>query len=299
MESFQIIGDLHMSIGIAQPIDLPKPTAKYLIITGDIIQAYIKPAWIFYTHCAAHWEKTFIVMGNQEYESPQNLFPISMEYHEAYMRYMIQCINRQYGDKLVVLQREFVDLPDLNIRIAGLTLWADDANLENLRKTVSTPKTTYSLTEEEDTCILRWNLNLHFVKPSLWKTTEFSLYEKGQPPNIRNPFDGDGSFSDVRISQDDLRDLQAKDTAFVERMLLECEQSGQQLIMVSHYIPTFDIIPESPVVFNYVDPFPFTKFCRDMSRHVRSPICAWVCGHIHLKQRSGLVYVNCTNLKNE
>jgi hypothetical protein len=288
MDEFQIAGDFHLFVGSNRPFQPsmlpPRPGSKYLIITGDIIQPYTKEAFSFYTHCATHWEKTFIVMGNQEYESSANLFPFSMEYHQAYMRHMLQIVNK---DKLVLLQRDFFDLPGL--RIAGLTLWVDGTQLGNLRKTVNTPR-TYSLTEGE-TCTFTANLNLRFTPPYTRTTTEFSFHEHGHPPGL-NPFKE--TTSDVRISQDDLRGMQQKDTEFVERMIAECK--GRKLLMISHYIPTMNVIPESPVVTSYVDPFPFTEYCRDMDRYLTSPICAWVCGHIHHEQVSGIVRINCDRI---
>jgi hypothetical protein len=283
MDEFQIAGDFHFFVGSNQPFQpsmLP-PRAKYLIVTGDIIQPYTKEAFSFYTHCAKNWEKTFIVMGNQEYEASAHLFPFSMEYHEAYMRHMINIVDKE---KLVLLQRDFVDLPGL--RVAGLTLWVDGTNLMNLRKTVNVPR-NYVLTEGE-TCTFTTNLNLRFTPPYTRSTNEFSFHEHGHPGV--NPFNE--TTSDLRISQEDLQEMQKKDTEFVERMM-ECKTP---LLMISHYIPTLDVIPESPVVSSYVDPFPFTEYCRDMSQYLKPPICAWVCGHIHHEQVSGIVHINCSRI---
>ena len=291
MEAFQIIGDLHLYVGSNRPPPTPLPTAKYLIITGDIIQPYTNQAFAFYTHCAKNWERTFIIMGNQEYEASAHMFPFSMEYHEAYMRHLIQSIDSR---KLVFIQNGFAELPELNLRIAGLTLWTDGAQTTNLRKTTRRPK-TYSLTQEGDTCVFKSNLNLRFTQPVTQKTNEFSFSTHGHPPGVRNPFEDDGC-SDVQISQDDLRDIQSKEAAFVEKMIAECKDSGYALLVVSHFIPTMNVIPESPNVSNYIDPFPFNEYCRDMTQYLNSPICAWVCGHIHHEQKVGIVHINCDRI---
>jgi hypothetical protein len=298
--SFQIVGDSHYFLDSTQPFDPstlpPKPGVDYLIVTGDIAQAYTKQAVAFYTHCAQNWKKTFIVLGNQEYEAAGYMFPISMEYHEAYMRHLINQLNAVYGERLQLIQRDFVDLPELQLRIAGLTLWPDGTALRMLRKTVAYPNTTYSFTMEGPNCILQLNQNLRFTRPTIRQTDEFVFNEYGHPPGVRNPFDGDTTVSALQLEPSDLQALQAEDSAFIERMVTECQQSGYRLLMVSHYIPTLDVIPESPVVHNYIDRFPFHEHCRDMSRYLTSPICAWVCGHIHHEQISGIVHINCSEV---
>jgi hypothetical protein len=91
--------------------------------------------------------------------------------------------------------------------------------------------------------------------------------------------------------------MQAKDTEFIERMIADCEQNGYRLMMVSHFIPTLDVIPETLAVSNYIDPFPYEDFCRDMTKYLKKRICAWICGHIHEKQTSGIVHINCSEVQ--
>lgn len=298
--SFQIAGDFHYYLDSNQEFDpsilVPKPDVDYLIVTGDIAQAYTKNAVDFYTHCAKNWKKTFIVLGNQEYEAAGYLFPIPMDYHEAYMRHLISQLNTVHGERLQLIQRDFIDLPELQLRIAGLTLWPDGTTLRMLRKTVERPNTNYSLTMEESKCVFRYNQNLQFTRPAIRQTDEFVIHEYGHPPGVRNPFNGDTTVSAIQLDTSDLTKLQTDDSLFIEKMISECEQNGYRLLMVSHFIPTLNVIPESPVVQNYIDPFPYHEHCRDMTKYLKSPICAWVCGHIHHEQISGMVHINCSEV---
>ena len=299
---FQIVGDLHLFLGSGKPFQPsmlePISGVNYLLVTGDITQAYTKDAVLFYSHCAKNWKKTFIVMGNQEYEPAGYNYPIPMDYNEAYMKHLIKIINAEYSEeRLVWIQHNYFDFPEFKIRVAGLTLWADGTNLRSLRKTVSIPNKTYSLTMEGNTCILKTNMNLKLFRPYTTSTDEFIIYEKGHPPNIRNPFNTDTDVSVIQINQSDLKEKQAKDTEFVERMTAECLDIGYRLLMVSHFIPTLDVIPETLAVNNYIDPFPYQDFCRDMTKYLKSPVCAWICGHIHAEQISGIVHINRTSVK--
>jgi hypothetical protein len=299
METFQIVGDLHFYLGSGRPFQpsMLKAQAKYLLVTGDITQPYTKEAFSFYGHCAKNWQKTFIAMGNQEYESAGSYYPFPMDYSEAYMRHLVKIINTECGEeRLFFVQHDFVELPELRLRIAGLTLWADGTQLATLRKTVQIPNKTYSFNLEEDRCTLTLNMNLKHFKPYSITTNEFSIHERGHPLGVRNPFDGDTSVSVIKITQTDLKEMQAKDTKFVERMIAECLENDYRLLMVSHFVPTLDVKPETLAVNNYIDLFPYEEFCRDMTNYLKSPICAWVCGHIHEEQIIGIVHVNCSEV---
>jgi hypothetical protein len=302
METFQIVGDLHFYLGSKRPFQpsmlQPLAGANYLLVTGDITQAYTKEAFSFYGHCAKNWKKTFIVMGNQEYESAGYNYPFHMDYSEAYMRHLIQIINADYGEeRLFFIQHNFVELPELRLRIAGLTLWANGTILATLRKTVQIPNKTYSLKMEGDMCSLTLNMNLKHFKSYTLTTDEFSFHERGHPSGVQNPFDNHGSVSVSKINQEDLLKLQEKDTVFIERMIADCEQNGYRLIMVSHFIPTLDVLPETQAINSYIDQFPYEDFCRDMTKYLKKPICAWICGHIHEKQTSGIVHINCSEVQ--
>jgi len=214
------------------------------------------------------------------------------------MRHLIKIINAECGEeKLFFVQHDFVELPELQLRVAGLTLWANGTNLTTLRKTVLKPNKTYSFKTEVEMCSLTLNMNLKRFKSYTLTTDEFSIHEKGSPDGVRNPFDGDTSVSVSKITQKDLKELQNKDTEFVERMIAECLDKGYRLMMVSHFVPTLGVLPETLAVNNYIDLFPYEEFCRDMTKYLKEPICAWICGHIHEEQITGIVHINCTSVK--
>jgi hypothetical protein len=85
------------------------------------------------------------------------------------------------------------------------------------------------------------------------------------------------------ISNEDLLELQKKDTEFLDRMIHETKEKGYKLLVCSHYVPTTLIKKESPII-PAENEFPIDFFCRDVSEKIQSPIVAWVCGHVHLEQ---------------
>jgi len=141
----QWAGDFHFSEMMTQN-RLPdfnallRPNAPYLVVTGDNFytpSVFVEP---FLEYCARNWEKVFIVMGNQEYEIPHEFGRISvpqygaildeivsMEEHENIMKTTMEHINTRIGDEVLIwLTNTHYDIPDTNIRMAGVCLWADD-----------------------------------------------------------------------------------------------------------------------------------------------------------------------------
>jgi hypothetical protein len=142
MHYIQWGGDYHFSVRFQQHIGgfetQLTPSAPFLILTGDIFHTpspFVRP---FLMYCAKNWQKVFVVMGNQEYEIPSDVFkqsvpqygPIldqvwSMSDHERIMKDAIADVNKAVGDEVLVwCTNTYYDIGDL--RIAGVCLWADD-----------------------------------------------------------------------------------------------------------------------------------------------------------------------------
>lgn len=298
---FQVAGDYHIVGDEDRFFDpstyvKPMPGCEYLICTGDIIQPYFKRSYDFYMYCAKNWKKTFIIMGNQEYESAAYLLPISMDYHKACMNHLIERINKELGEpRLVFIQHNFIDLPELKLRIAGLTLWADGTSMHNLKKSVNQDKIAYTLKLEGGRLEFDTNLERSYVRPIRYRSTNYNLHE-GRPIHTDDPFDQTERRA-ITITKSDLKDLQEKDTLFLKKMITDTKEKGYRLLMVSHFIPTTNILEESPNVQNYIDPFPFHEYCQDVMPLLDENVCAWVCGHIHREQVADTkVFINCERI---
>ena len=268
-----MIGDLHK---YSEKIDndFSKsiiPTKPYLLTTGDIIQPYAYSAYNFYSYCAKNWEKTYVMMGNQEYESHLDAFNYTMDQQFELMKQLIDRINQEVGsERLVFIQNGFVDIPEMSLRIIGLTLWANGARIDILKKNsvIEDPSRRVEFLGE---LYLLHTSQGSSGSPAI-PITSWTPLKKAVEPILYES-----------ITKDDLADLQTKDTEFLSRMIAETSQKQYRLLVCSHYIPTLNIKKESPIIKNE-NVFSLDFFCRDMSEFINSPIIAWVCGHVHLEQ---------------
>jgi hypothetical protein len=286
---FQVAGDLHFTFGakIADFSTLLPPTKPFLITTGDIARPCSDSCYTFYTYCAKNWEKTYIIMGNQEYECYQQIFQQTMQKQFSLMLQLIAHINSEVGsERLVCIHNTFVDLPEHSLRIAGLTLWANGTRMPLLKKDERKEGETYT-----DICVANG-----------------SYSAKHENSNIRGRAPVDSwsplSYASVpvvysSISNEDLLELQKKDTEFLDRMIHETVEKGYKLLVCSHYVPTTLIKKKSPII-PAENEFPIDLFCKDVSEKIQSPIIAWVCGHVHLEQTVVInnipVYVNVPSI---
>ena len=114
--SIQILGDMHLE----NCRDFPQitPTAKYLILTGDIghLNSPVWRAFIEYIH-GLHpgWEQIFYVLGNHEYYSNSKTMSVL---REGYREYLAQF------PRIKLLDRESVYLPDDGCVVLGVTMWS-------------------------------------------------------------------------------------------------------------------------------------------------------------------------------
>jgi len=145
MHVFQWGGDYHFNarFNSAQMPDFRTsitPKAPFLILTGDIFSTPSMFMYPFLDYCGGGWQKVFIVMGNQEYEHPEDYVKMSvpqygpvidevvtMSDHESIIKNVIRDVNRRFGEEVLVwLTNTYYDFPHTNLRLAGVTLWADD-----------------------------------------------------------------------------------------------------------------------------------------------------------------------------
>jgi hypothetical protein len=265
---FQVAGDLHFTPNsrITDFSTLLPPTKPFLITTGDIVQPSSEACYVFYTHCAKNWEKTYIVMGNQEYECRHKIFQQTMQKQFSLMLQLIAHINSEVGcERLICIHNTFVDLPEHSLRIAGLTLWANGTHRPFLKKDMREQSTQYT------NDIYRGR----------------SLIDSWIPLNYTSI---PASYSS--ISNEDLIELQKKDIEFLDRMIHETVEKGYKLLVCSHYVPTVLIKTDNEHHIEF--------FSRDIREKIQSPIIAWVCGHVHLEQTVVInnipIYVNVPSI---
>lgn len=300
---FQIIGDCHFheyTTNKSDFSDIIIPNAPFLLTTGDIIQPISKMAYNFYSYCAKNWEKTYIMMGNQEYESTNMFLKYTMNELEDLMINLIYHINTEVGsERLVFIQNTFVDFPDESLRIIGLTLWANKSNIINIINKKDGINSRIKRAEIKNNNMFSGVMSVKsdISGVSIADTSYFlPLSVKSWAPfEYRN----DLSSNYIGITKDDLKNLQEKDEEFLKQMIVESEKKGYKLLVSSHYIPTYLIKKESPIVPQEHN-FPSDFFSRDMSNYIKSPIVAWICGHVHLEQIVTIntipIYVNCQEL---
>jgi UDP-2,3-diacylglucosamine pyrophosphatase LpxH len=288
---FQVIGDVHFPNGRMSPhLSFDKfivPTKPYLLTTGDIIQAYSPIAYAFYNFCAKNWEKTYVMMGNQEYESHLDEFNYTMDQQFELMKQLIDCINQEMGsEKLVFIQNTFIDIPEKSLRIIGLTLWANETKLSILKRDPPMDSVFGNIVVGNDSYSVMLPSYAHGGHCTPFKS--WIPKEKETQPICYES-----------ITKEDLADLQKKDNEFLVRMIEETNQKQFKLLVCSHYIPTPCIKKESPI-FEDENDFSYDFFCRDVSDLIRSPIIAWVCGHVHLEQTIKVndipIYVNVPSI---
>jgi hypothetical protein len=286
---FQVAGDLHVQPGssIKDFSTILSPNKPFLLTTGDIVQPYSQTCYTFYTYCATNWDKTYIIMGNQEYECTSRVFHQTMQKQFELMLQLIAHINSEVGsERLVCIHDTFIDLPEHSLRIAGLTLWADKTRTSQLKKDVLKEGETYT-----DVRVMNGSFTVKHKKGE---------YGGGASVDSWSPF----KYATLpalysSIEDEDLIELQKKDIEFIDRMIHETTEKGYRLLICSHYVPTTLIKKESPIISSENE-FPIDFFCRDVIEKIKSPIVAWVCGHVHLEQtvivNSIPIYVNVPSI---
>jgi hypothetical protein len=290
--TFQVAGDYHFFLHSPEKTDfsdLITPSERFLLTTGDIIQPYNENAYNFYSYCAKNWEKTYVMMGNQEYENSHQVFQSTMIEQYRLMKNLVDHINTEMGEvKLVFIQNTYVDLPEYSLRIIGLTLWAPKSNRQYLKgPTLGFSKFTTALKEGD-----------------MYRLTYPGTSSKaGGGAVLRQvikswmPLDYKDNYTEVyeSITVEDIKILQENDSSFLTKMIQESQEKNYKLLVCSHYIPTPDIKKESPIITSENE-FPLDFFCRDIRTTVQSPIVAWVCGHVHFEQTAYIgsipIYIN-------
>lgn len=264
---FQIGGDYHFGrvpLNIEQIKKVLKPEEKQLILTGDIIQAYTKSAHLFYRYCADNWEKVYVMMGNTEYECLHDGAYFSMKQHEFFMKDLLCHINKEVGsEKLIFFQNSYVDIS--GVRLAGLTLWPDDAITMTLKKEA----------EGKD------HIQIEYLENNIILHNENTRQSESYPfyfPCVHTYFKGLNTKCDYLMPEDFFL-IQEHERVFLKKMIKECSKKELRLIIVSHVPPTDDLVD----LGNWKH-FNFKFFCRDETKYIVKPIISWICGHVHVPQ---------------
>jgi len=283
-----VAGDYHMGGIQTNKLDYTKyivPNEKYLVTVGDIGQPYLEKVYGLYEYFAAGWEKTFIIMGNAEYEMFWSGLSFTMETCEDLMRQMVLAINKAAGsERLVLIHNGFIDFPEEGVRLAGLTLWSNGAHRGRLFIESDLPNDC-TLRIVEDRILYTNPPEITYELNTKWILTM----------NVK-----DTSGKRIPLSLEGLKKIQEKEDAFLSLMIEDCKHLNYKLIIVSHYLPTKKL--ENTGIFkeeNFGSDL-YTYLAREKDELFVSPLIAWICGHVHGTQKLSInnipVYVNWDTL---
>jgi hypothetical protein len=126
--------------------------------------------------------------------------------------------------------------------------------------------------------------NLRIVGSTLWTNINYN----NKPIN-----DSYQIYSDDKIlaSQEDFRNLHKHNVKFIESQILEAKTSNKKLVVVTHHLPTHELIlPKYKTQFysSYN-----THFASDLDYLIQEPIKAWCAGHSHGFNHKIINNVNC------
>ncbi len=127
---FQILSDIHIEKrpgGYTHPSAFIKPSARYLILLGDIGSFYDTSNYVrFITDLTEMYTKVFVIFGNNEYYTRGRMLKPMAELRQIIR--MIFHLNR----KVRILDNEFVMLD--SVMIYGSVLWSKlPEDLENFK----------------------------------------------------------------------------------------------------------------------------------------------------------------------
>jgi predicted phosphodiesterase len=123
--SFQVLSDLHLEVGQQySSFDFPA-TAPYLILAGDIGQLSDYDAFrSFLAIQTTRFELVLLVLGNHKFYGSSHTKTLELATRMEK--------EPELNDKLMLLHRKKIDVPNSNITILGCSLWShipDDAKL--------------------------------------------------------------------------------------------------------------------------------------------------------------------------
>jgi predicted phosphohydrolase len=67
------------------------------------------------------------------------------------------------------------------------------------------------------------------------------------------------------------------DTMYIQKMIKYCNENDLKLIVVTHYVPSFDVIPKNYLNYKFE-----SLYCSDLNYMINeNDIHTWICGHVH------------------
>jgi len=288
---FQTFGDSHMRI---DQLQLPEPTAPYLIITGDNSYLDSPLTYDFYLHCARNWKKVLVTLGNQEYERLMSWFPLSMKEHETLFKIMFSKINSIVGSEvLILIQNDIYDFPDTDLRFIGLTYWPKLFTYRQLYLNTEIPQTYLFLSLEGTALhtrrVVRIPIDWHEKIPDFLDEHPYPYASYMDFLTLQGMYATEKRF----MVESDYEKLRADEDTFLNTAL----NTSRRCVIVTHCAPTHDLR-----LMTTRDGRDMTDyFTRNGESRFNPPLTAWICGHLHIPQIKSInsipLYVNIKSLK--
>lgn len=79
------------------------------------------------------------------------------------------------------------------------------------------------------------------------------------------------------LTVDDTQTWHERDRAWLAVEIAACEEAGQPAVVITHHLPTFDLISRKYAQYGLLNRF-FASACDDL---IREPVRAWIAGHSH------------------
>jgi hypothetical protein len=134
MIQFQYISDIHLEThdkhdtGSLSPQMFVKPSAPYLILSGDIGIPELKAYRAFLEWASPNWERIFILAGNHEYYT----YRCKEKNDMATKKQLLQETCSSFPNVHFLDCSSYL-FPEHNLRILGCTLWADTSSGDEMK----------------------------------------------------------------------------------------------------------------------------------------------------------------------
>lgn len=95
-------------------------------------------------------------------------------------------------------------------------------------------------------------------------------------------------FNDVPFTPSAISDVHNKEKQWLNQEIQQCEANNERCLVVTHYLPSFDLIHEK-----YKGNFLNVCFASDCDELFRPPVVGWICGHTHTGMRVNIHGIPC------
>lgn len=242
----QFASDLHLEFYLDKDEDIfptlvdPSTNADLLILAGDIGYPDHYKTMQFFTWCCALWPQVVWIYGNHEYYTCKS--------HDSYFLRSINGVDFERRDKSLTM-KEKRDLAEIyREKFKNLNILLTDSVTIN---------------------------GFRIIGATLWTNIpQESIYPIQKYMNdFRMILVEDG----VMFNTSDWSNEHKKDYSYIESQLKEAEEKNENVIVVTHHLPTYKMcLPQyeedglNPAFMTHADP---------LLEH--PSVALWICGHSH------------------